>query len=535
MNRIALTGLLLVVCAAGMSGQTRPKLVVGILIDQMRWDYLTRYEDRYGEGGFKRLMSEGYNCNRTLIDYLPAVTAVGHTSAYTGSVPALTGIVGNNFLKDGRMTYCCTDTTVTTVASPFAKLAESSAGAGMMSPRNLFVTTITDELRLATNFRSKTIGVALKDRASILPAGHAANGAYWFDDASNTFISSTYYMERLPEWADNFNKTIDVKKALKELGHTDKRNWKLLYDEDSYVQSTPVNTRYEYPVGDNAKNSPYGITLTFGMAEAAIEGERLGNNVNGVPDFLAVSISSTDIIGHQVGPNSIWIEDLYLRLDRELASFFSYLDGKIGKDNYIVFLSADHAAGHNVTFMNDNKLPAYVWDNKNIQDGLDRHIETVLGATERIARCVGNFQIKILDDKVKALNLKRHDVENAVTEYMKSLPFVVYAFPMDDIPDFIPQPIRDMAINGYYPKRCGDIQVIPQNGTMERDPKDPKGTNHAIWSPYDTHIPLIFMGKGIPAGQDEATHHMTDIAPTIASLLRIQQPSGCVGHAIRME
>lgn len=534
MKKKAVSSLLFCLLATCATGQTRPKLVVGIVIDQMRQDYLTRYEQRYGEGGFRRLMTDGYCCNRTMINYLPAVTAVGHTAIYTGSVPALTGIAGNNFIKDGQMTYCCTDTTVRTVASPFAGL-EPTADVGRMSPRNLLVNTITDELRLATNFRSKTIGVSLKDRASILPAGHSANAAYWFDGKSSTFVSSTYYMDKLPQWADRFNETIDVKKALKALGHTDKRNWKLLYDESTYTQSTPVNTRYENPVGDGAWNSPYGITLTFDMARAAIEGEQLGQNEAGVPDMLAVSISTTDVVGHAVGPNSIWIEDLYLRLDKELAAFLSYLDSRIGKDNYVVFLSADHAAAHNVTFMRDNKMPAYSWNGKEVQAMLDRYLEETLGAKQRVARCVGNFQVAILDNALTAQALNRDEVESAVCECLRRMPLVEYAFPMSDVPDYLPQPIRDMVINGYCPRRSGEIQIIPLTGTMDQGggAPEPKGTNHTVWNPDDTHIPLIFMGKGIPAGQDEATRHITDIAPTLASLLRIQQPSGCTGEVIR--
>lgn len=528
-----IAGLLLCMCAICATGQTQPRLVVGIVVDQMRQDYLTRYGQRYGEGGFRRLMADGYCCNRTMINYLPAVTAVGHTSVYTGSVPALTGIAGNNFMKDGQMRYCCTDTTVRTVASPFAKLPETEA-VGRMSPRNLLVTTITDELRLATNFRSKTIGVSLKDRASILPAGHAANGAYWFDGKTETFVSSTYYMDRLPQWVDDFNKTIDVKRALKELGHTDKRNWELLYDESTYVQSTPVNTRYEDRVGNSAWNSPYGITLTFDMARAAIEGEQLGHNEAGVPDMLAVSVSTTDVVGHAVGPNSIWIEDLYLRLDRELAAFFSYLDDKVGRGNYVVFLSADHAASHNVTFMRDHNLPAHSWNGKEVQAALDSHLAALLGARQRVAKCIGNFQVAIFDDEVKAQGLNRGDVVAAATDCLRQMPLVLYAFPMDNVPDYLPQPIRDMVVNGYCPRRSGDIQIIPHTGTVDHGgAQEPKGTNHVVWNPDDTHIPLIFMGRGVPAGQDETTRHITDIAPTVAALLGIQQPSGCTGEVIR--
>ena len=231
-------------CAKGTAaGVDRPRLVVGIAVDQMRWDYLYRYYGLYGEGGFKRLMAEGYNCENTMINYVPTVTAVGHTSIFTGSVPAIHGIAGNDFMKDGRMVYCCTDTTVRSVGS--------DTDAGLMSPRNLLATTIGDELKIATDFKAKVVGVSLKDRASILPAGHSADGAYWIDYATGTFITSTYYMDKLPQWVVNFNK--------------------------QYGGKTEKEIAY----------STYGNLITEEMAKAAIEGEALGQD--SVTDMLTVS------------------------------------------------------------------------------------------------------------------------------------------------------------------------------------------------------------------------------------------------------
>ncbi|WP_368502589.1 alkaline phosphatase family protein [uncultured Prevotella sp.] len=317
----------------------RPRLVVGIVIDQMRWDYLYRYQQRYTEGGFKRLLNQGYSFENTRIPYIPSVTAIGHTCIYTGSVPTIHGIAGNNFYKDGKKVYCTTDKTVT----PVGTKNES----GQMSPRNLWVTTISDEMKLATNGRSKVVGVSLKDRASILPAGHTPDGAFWFDDETGNFVTSTYYMDKLPAWVTRFNRERHAEKYLSE-------KWQTIYPKDSYIESTADNTEYEDGIkpGEKAmlpldlpslykkygyeiiRKTPFGNSLTFDMARAAIEGEHLGEDDD--VDLLAVSCSSTDYIGHQVGPNTVEIEDTYLRLDRSIADFLNYLDKKVGKGNYLV-------------------------------------------------------------------------------------------------------------------------------------------------------------------------------------------------------
>src|SRR6195952_3847508 len=210
----------------------RPKLVVGIVVDQMRWDYLYRYYNRFGNDGFKRLINEGFSCNNTLINYLPSYTAVGHSTIFTGSVPALHGIAGNDWTDQltGKTMYCTSDSTVQSVGN------ESEDG--KMSPRNLLVSTITDELRLATNFQARVVGVSLKDRASILPAGHAATAAYWFDDASGHFISSSYYMQQLPDWVNNYNNSNKV-------GQLIENGWTTLYPMNTYVNSDADDKSYE--------------------------------------------------------------------------------------------------------------------------------------------------------------------------------------------------------------------------------------------------------------------------------------------------
>ena len=216
----------------------RPKLVVGIVVDQMRWDYLYRYQKHYTEGGFRRMLSEGYTCENTALPYVPSVTAIGHTCIYTGSVPSIHGIAGNNFVKDGQKVYCTDDKTVKPVGS--------TSDAGLMSPRNLWTTTIGDEMRIASNGRAKVVGVSLKDRASILPAGHNPNGAYWFDDATGRFITSTYYMDKLPQWVRAFNDKHLPERYLSA-------DWNTLYPKATYAESTADDTPYENGIREGVK------------------------------------------------------------------------------------------------------------------------------------------------------------------------------------------------------------------------------------------------------------------------------------------
>ena len=512
----------------------RPKLVVGIVVDQMRWDYLYRFYDRYQQNGIKRLLNEGFSCDNTLIDYIPTFTAPGHSSIYTGSVPALTGIAGNDFIiqATGKSIYCTEDTTVKTVG------ADSKAG--QMSPRNLLTTTVTDELKLATNFRSKVIGVALKDRGGILPAGHTADAAYWFDDKSGNWITSTYYMNELPQWVKDFNAQKLAETYLK-------LDWNPLFPVDTYVQTLPDDSKYEgkfpgtsaptLPVKTSAlykgnlgmiRSTPYGNTITLDMAVAAINGEQLGQHDQ--TDFLAVSFSSTDYIGHQFGPNSVEIEDTYLKLDQNFASLFTFLDAKLGKGNYTVFLTADHGAAHNTAFLKDHGIPAGIWDDGAVRDSLNKVLSQKYHV-EKLVLSMANYQVNFNYKDLQYAKLDIDAVKKDCIDYLEKSPGVAYAVDLKKAQSAnIPEELRLRVINGYNSARSGEIQVILFPGWFTGH--GPTGTTHGTWNPYDTHIPLVFMGWGVPHGHLNRETHMTDIAPTIAALLHIQAPNGNIGKVI---
>lgn len=518
---------------ASAIGVQRPKLVVGIVIDQMRWDYLYRYQKRYTDGGFKRLLNEGFSCKNTVIPYVPSVTAIGHTCIYTGSVPSIHGIAGNNFVKNGEKVYCTDDDTVKPVGS--------NSEAGLMSPRNLWVTTIGDEMKIASNGRAKVVGVALKDRASILPAGHNPDGAFWFDDKSGNFITSTHYMNQLPKWVEAFNS-----KKLPE--HYLSEKWNTLYPKDTYTESTSDENEYENGIKKGVKatlplnlpelykkygyniirNTPFGNSLTFDMAKAAIDGEQLG--ADDETDLLAISCSSTDYIGHQVGTHAVETEDTYLRLDKAIADFLSYLDTKVGKGNYLVFLSADHGAMNNVRFLQDRRIPAGNWDDDTAAKKLNEALAKDYPNTGDLVKTVMNYQVFFNREVIKNQHLDFAKIKQTVVDFLKEDSCVLYACDMEKtMTESIPEEVKYRIVNGYNRERSGDIQIVLKPNFYTHGMK---GTDHGAWNLYDTHIPLVFMGWGIKHGATTKRTFMTDIAPTIGALIHVQAPNGCVGKPI---
>lgn len=513
----------------------RPKLVVGIAVDQMRWDYLYRFYDRYGDGGFKRLLNEGFSCENTMINYLPSYTAVGHSVIFTGSIPAIDGIVGNDWVDQitGKKWYCTEDSTVQTVGA--------AGKGGQMSPRNLLVSTITDELRLATNFRSKVVGVSLKDRASILPAGHTANAAFWFDDSSARFITSTYYMNELPGWAQKFN---DENRPQKLMDN----DWNTLYPAHTYIQSTADNEPWEGKLkGEHApvfphdlkniykekrgdlRTTPFGNTLTLDFAKAAVDGYNLGNGE--ATDFLTINCASTDYVGHNYGPNSIEVEDTYLRLDKDLASLFQFLDQKVGYGQYLVFLTADHGAAHSIGFMQAHNIPADFLISKDLNDSLEKFLVGQFRVKDLVSSTY-NYHISFDFKKIKAKNLNYEAVKKATVGFLQRQPGILFAVDIEHIGEApIPEPIKSKIINGFNPQRCGPLMIIPYPGWFSGK-KGGTGTTHGNWNPYDTHIPLVFMGWNIKHGATNRTVNMSDISPTLAALLHIQMPNGNVGKVI---
>lgn len=510
-----------------------PKLVVGVVVDQMRYDFLYRYYDRLGENGLKRLIRDGVNCINTHYNYTPTYTGPGHASIYTGSSPAVHGITSNTWYERnlGRDVYCTEDNTVKSVGS--------DSRAGLESPRNMKATTITDQLKLATGNRSRVIGVALKDRGSILPAGHSADAAFWYDAESGNFITSTYYRNDLPQWVQDFN---DLKYSEKYLNSV----WETLYPIETYVQSDIDNRSYEEPLKgetlpvfphkytpgskrryDNIYASPFGSMLTTDFALAALKGENLGRNK--VTDFLAISYSSTDYIGHSFGPNSIEAEDAYLRLDKEFEKLLNALDAQVGKGNYLLFLSADHGIcdvpGHSEQF----KLPGRLIDGKVFWENMNEYLDKLYTPGKYLIK-YSSYQYFVDFDLLKKNNIGWKDFFTSVRTELLKQDGIAEVIDLHDISNTVyPELFINKIKNGINPKRSGDIFIMLEPGWLSIGKT---GTTHGSLYEYDSHVPLIFYGWNLKPREVVSPINITDIAPTLAALLHILAPSGCIGTAV---
>ena len=470
-----------------------PKLVVGVVVDQMRWDYLSRYYDSLENDGFKRLIQQGYSCNNCLINYIPTVTAIGHASIYTGSTPAFHGICGNNFCIDGRRTYCTQDDSVETVGSDLPR--------GKESPRNLLANTIGDQLRLHNDFRSRVIGVSYKDRAAILPAGRSANAAYWIDTKHSCFISSTWYMNELPQWVKDFNVQMGKNKEVKKVG------------EDIGL----------YPICG---------TIITDMAIAALQNEQLGKGNS--TDMLCVSYSQTDVIGHKFGTRGKRTDEAYLTLDHDIARLLKALDDQVGKGNYLLFLTADHGGAHNWRFMQEHKLNGGPWRSEETIQRVEAFVAKRFGNAKPVIERNLDCRYFLNHQVIREQGLDLQQVKDVIIECLRQSPHAQFVVDYERIStQSLPPIIRERVLMGYNYRRSGDILYIPEPGYYEYGSwSSPTGTTHNVWNPYDAHIPLLFYGWKIQHGATSREVHITDIAPTVCQLLHIQQPNACVGEAI---
>ncbi|TRX41489.1 alkaline phosphatase PafA [Flavobacterium restrictum] len=518
---------LLLVSLFTLQAQKRPKLVVGIVVDQMKMEYLYRFSDDFSANGFKRLLNNGYTFHNMHYNYVPTYTAPGHASIYTGTTPATHGIVGNDWFNKaiGKYMYCTDDATVTTLVAGTEK-------EGAMSPKNLLSTTITDELRMATNFKGKVIGLSLKDRGAILPAGHFANWAFWYTKTGD-FISSTFYGQKLPDWVTQFN----LEKHY--MSYIDK-GWSLLKPLDTYNESLPDDNSYEGKIdkttgpvfpynlssiykekgADVIRTTPFGNDLLAELAMRTIDKEALGQDE--ITDFLTVSFSSTDYVGHTFGPRSMELQDTYLRLDETLATFLTYLDKTVGKDNYLLFLTADHAGAENPNYLKDNKYNVKNIPAKDIVDALKKYSLDTFGVN--LVLDYSNFNV-FFDTKIileKGLELTK--VKQSFKDFLMTQEQVKRVYTEEEIltssgSDYF----LSFIARGYDPKQNGDLVILDKAGYMEYQST---GTTHGTPNSYDTHVPLIFYGWHVPKGELHTKKYITQIAPTLSQMLKIPFPNG---------
>ena len=521
----------------------QPKLVVGIVVDQMRYDFLYRYQSKYVSGGFKRLLGEGFSCENTHYNYAPTYTAPGHAAIYTGATPSVNGIIANEWWdpewREHR--YVTTDKRYKTVGAPTVKV-------GQHSPSVLLSTTITDELRLSDNFKSKVVGVCLKDRASILPAGHIPNACYWFDDATGNWITSTYYPDSLglPQWVQDFNARRLPDAYLSRPWATDSTlrydesfaSWGKYDDGDYTSLFKGKHMPYDLPALKKTggygvlRFTPYGNSLTLDFAMETVGKMQLG--ADDAPDFLCISFSSTDYCAHQFGIHGEEMEDTYIRLDRDIARFLDFLDKKLGKNNVLVFLTADHGGGETPVHLEDLHIPSGVFPESELEDALEKALAAAFGTTGNFIYEVGNQQIWLNWDAVNDLDLDPDKVASVIIEYLKTQPGVYDAFTREELMMFPSEyPYAPEMRRGIHPRRSGDI-IFQLDPAWHSDDKffGKGGTTHGTSYAYDTHVPLLWYGWKVPRGVSFAPVDITDIAPTLAAMLRITEPNGTQGKVI---
>jgi len=517
------------------TAQEQPKVVVGIVVDQMRQEYLTRYWDRFSDSGFKRLINEGFRYDNCQYDYIPTLTGPGHASIYTGTTPAFHGIVANDWYdrQYGDMLYCAQD--------DGAKVL-GGMGKGM-SPKNMQSTTITDQLALYTQFQSKVIGISIKDRGAILPAGHSAQGAYWYDAQSGKLVGSNWYEDQLPQWVLDFNK--------RNLAmHYLDGNWETLYPINTYTTSAPDSNAYEYQLISGQPPefpydlkrirkdkgykllalTPFGNSFVTQAALSALSEEELGHDA--ITDFLCISYSSTDYAGHYFGPQSVEVEDMYLRLDQEIAQLLKALDDQVGKGAYTVFLTADHGANDVPALMHDHKMPGGLLKTDSLEQVIKKWLFTQYADSSLLLK-LSNEQVYLDHVKLKQLKLSVHEVAAKLGKRLSDFPGILKTYDatkLQQIPRSTGHKLDDMMYMGYQEQRSGDLIMLTAPGWMDYGAK---GTTHGSGFSYDTRVPLLFFGSGIQHGRSSSEVYITDIAPTICQLLGIGFPNATIGKPLQ--
>lgn len=520
-----------------------PKLVVAISIDQFRADYLPRYYPYFlpaksgGKvGGFRFLTETGAWYKDAHHNHLPTATGPGHATLLSGSEPAIDGIVGNDWFDraTGKPMYCVDDKSVETVGGTSAP----------MSPRNLKVTTIGDELKMATGGRAKVVSVALKDRAAILMSGHASDGVVWFDNNTGNWVTSTWYApnKQLPAWAQQINTERLVDKGFGS-------KWEPLLANDAYAVTkrspgtkAPANgLAFSRQIGSGTGKpdksywsamwtSAWGNEFTAKTALRAIEVEKLGQH--DVPDLLTVSFSSNDYVGHAFGPNSPEAMDLTVRTDRVLSDMFNAIDKMVGLDNVVFVLSADHG----VLPVPEEESETYHSPARRLPFGVTKVIEKALtdefGAGSWVlgdGLYEQNFYLN--RETAKAKKVRMEDVERVAAEAAMTQPGVFAAFTRTQLLNGqLPQWDWCQRVTyGFSPTLGGDLMIVESPGTYWGGGT---GTGHGSAWEYDSHVPVIFRGPGIAKGAFTRRTSTADIAPTLAQLLGIEYPSGNQGKPL---
>lgn len=489
----------------------QPKLVLLIVVDQFRYDYLTRWRDQY-TGGIARLLDHGAVFTNANYEHYPTVTAVGHATILSGASPALSGIVGNDWYdrESGKQ--------ITSVSDESVKLLGGPPEAGS-SPRRMLVSTLGDELKMSNGGASRVIGISLKDRSAILSVGHAADAAYWFDTTTGNFVSSTYYFSNLPNWVKDFNQN-------RAADHYAGKKWDVPGETNTRILNMPPEPGQA--LYEAVYNSAFGNELLANFTQQALADEKLGQR--GVTDILSVSFSSNDTVGHVVGPDSPAVRDLSIRTDRLIGSLLDQIDKTIGLDQVLVILTADHGVAPLPEILRERKLPGGRMESATLFNPIQAALEEAYGSGKWILATAGTSPY-LNHALIAEKNLDRTEVRRVAASAVAAVPHVLRVYTWNQLQsgetngDLFSQRV----LRSFNPVRSGDLEVLLDPYWIRRS----TGTTHGTPYSYDTHVPLILMGPGIRPGKYSQNVAMNDLAPTLATLLEIETPNGSVGRVLR--
>lgn len=525
---------LFLVISLNAQNSKKPKLVVGIVVDQMRYDYLEKYYDDFGENGFKKLLNNGTNFTNCNINYIPTVTAAGHASIYTGTVPYFHGIVANDWKNRETKNNINACDAISPTNKMFVEGIDKSH-----SPEQLLSSTIGDQIKLNNFGKSKVISISIKDRGAMMPAGKGANAAYWYDDNTGKFISSFYYMEKLPNWVTDFNNSGLVESYLE-------KEWNLYKDASAYSDLPKDNSPYETDVFDEGKTSfphnlknvadekkyskmihtPWGNQILVDLAKEVLENENLGKGE--FLDHLAISFSTPDKIGHDYGPQSYEVKDNYLRLDAQIAELLKMFDAQVGDGNFLLFLTADHGGMENTQHLIDMNHDAGVLENMNFYDDLLSFLEKTFG-TNKILNTRFSRNLYLDYNVIDSLNLEGEDVEEIIKNYLlNDVPAITEAYTRTEMLEMTAsRNTNNYILNGFNKSRSGDILYSLKSFYLNWEKKF--GTQHGSRHKYDSHIPLVFYGSSVPATTRNELVYIEDIAATVCNIIGVTQPTDCIG------
>ena len=557
-----LAAIAMIVCGAlcSIAQETeKPRLVLQITVDQLRGDLPHRYYSEFGEGGFRYLYKRGVVYEAAFHRHANTETIVGHTTLATGADPSMHGMVGNVWLDrdTGKLTYNIEDPRYPLLSEgagvdkqaeidPTQRLATSEG----RSPAPIRVSTFSDELALSNAGKSKIFGVSVKDRGAIPMAGHAGK-AFWFSNSTGEFVSSTYYYKEYPSWVKDWN-------AKRFASTYAGKSWELMHDRSAYRfgdrDDMPYETNFPgygrvfpHPFGKSGSKyfttlltvSPVGDELTLSFAEALMDGEKLGQNAN--TDYLSISFSSTDYIGHLFGPSSLESEDNLLRLDRTLAELFKFVDQKVGLAHTVIVLSADHGAAEIPGYLNEFGVDAQYFN----ADALDPKtlekqpaivaLKKKFGIDKELIQAYFPPYVYLNHDVMRERGLKQAEAERTVAAELEKIDGVWLAAPSSDLANGPgpSNPLEEAILRNYNPKRSGDIYVVfkPAWFINDFDGLSVASTHGSPWR-YDTFVPVIFAGSGMPAQRVFREISTVDVAPTLSAILGITYPSGSVGKPL---